>query len=336
MRSIKVLERILVAIPIMFGVALIVFLFMRLTPGDPVDMMMGNAGNVSQLEIDNLKSELGLDSPLHIQLVDYGKGILKGDLGNSYNKGESVTTLIGRTTAATVELAFAAMVFALLVGIPIGVYSAVKQNSFIDRLGMGGSFFGISVPPFWLGIVLILIFSVKFGWTPVKGRLDFGIDIQSITGLYLIDSIITLNWEGFKNAAIHLILPAITLGAAMAAIIARVVRSSMLEALQMDYVKLARAKGLKEWKVIIIHTLRNALIPTITVVGLEIGALLGGNMLVETVFGWPGLGRLVVEGIFNRDYPLVQGVVMFYAIIFVLINLMVDIIYTYLNPRIGM
>ncbi|WNF36316.1 ABC transporter permease [Bacillaceae bacterium IKA-2] len=336
MRSIKVLERILVAIPIMLGVALIVFLFMRLTPGDPVDMMMGNAGNVSQAEIDNLTSELGLDKPLHIQLVDYGGGILKGDLGNSYNKGQPVTTLIARTTAATVELALAAMFFALLVGIPIGVYSAVKQNSFIDRLGMGGSFFGISVPPFWLGIVLILIFSVKLGWTPVKGRLDFGIDIQTITGLYLLDSLLTLNWEGFKNAANHLILPAITLGAAMGAIVARVVRSSMLEALQMDYVKLARAKGLKEWRVIMIHTLRNALIPTITVVGLEIGALLGGNMLVETVFGWPGLGRLVVEGIFNRDYPLVQGVVMFYAIVFVLINLMVDIIYTYLNPRIGM
>jgi len=336
MRSIKILERILVAIPIMLGVALIVFFFMRLTPGDPVDMMMGNAGNVTQEEIDNIRSELGLDQPLHVQLVDYVKGLLRGDLGTSYKKKEAVSTLIAETIGATVELALAAALFALLVGIPIGVYSAVKQNSWIDRLGMGGAFFGISVPPFWLGIVLILIFSVNLGWFPVKGRLDFDVHIQTITGLYLVDSLITLNWKGFTNALSHLVLPAITLGAAMAAIIARVVRSSMLEALSMDYISLARAKGLSEWRVVIQHALRNALIPTVTVAGLEVGAILGGNMLVETVFGWPGIGRLVVEGIFNRDYPLVQGVVMLYAVIFVLVNLIVDIIYTFVNPRIRM
>jgi peptide/nickel transport system permease protein len=201
---------------------------------------------------------------------------------------------------------------------------------------MGTAFLGISMPPFWLGIVLMFIFSVSLGWTPVKGRLDFGIDIQDITGLYMIDSILTANWEGFKNAFMHLLLPAVTLGAAMASIISRITRSSMLEVLQMDYVTLARAKGLKESKVILKHALRNGLIPTVTVIGLEIGALLGGNMIVETVFGWPGLGRLAVESIFNRDYPLVQGVVMFYAFTFVIANLIVDVIYTYLNPKLRM
>ncbi|OJF16733.1 MAG: peptide ABC transporter permease [Bacillaceae bacterium G1] len=333
MRSIKVLERILAAIPIMLGVALIVFLFMRLTPGDPIDLMMGNMGNVTQEEIDALRAQYHLDKPLHIQLQQYFLDLLRGDLGTSIKKNKPVSELIAETLPATIELALAATFFAVLIGIPIGVISAVKQNSLLDRLSMGASFFGISMPPFWLGIVLIMIFSVQLGWTPVKGRLDFGVEVQTITGMYVLDSLLTLNWAGFKSAIIHLILPAVTLGASMAAILARVTRSSMLEALRSDYVTLARAKGLPEWKVIVKHALRNALIPTVTVTGLEIGVLLGGNMIVETVFGWPGLGRLAVEGIFNRDYPLVQGVVMFYAFTFVVANLIVDILYTYLNPK---
>jgi len=259
--------------------------------------------------------------------------LVRGDLGHSIKKNKPVSELIAETLPATIELALAATFFAVLIGIPIGVISAVKQNSLLDRLSMGASFFGISMPPFWLGIVLIMIFSVQLGWTPVKGRLDFGVEVQTITGMYVLDSLLTLNWAGFKSAIIHLILPAVTLGASMAAILARVTRSSMLEALRSDYVTLARAKGLPEWKVIVKHALRNALIPTVTVTGLEIGVLLGGNMIVETVFGWPGLGRLAVEGIFNRDYPLVQGVVMFYAFTFVVANLIVDILYTYLNPK---
>src|SRR5690606_10348872 len=220
-----------------------------------------------------------------------------------------------------------------IIGIPLGVYSAVKQNSLIDRIGMGGSFLGISMPPFWLGIVMILIFSVFMGITPVKGRLDFEYTIPTITGMYVIDSLIIGDFAAFKNALSHLFLPALTLGASMAAIVARITRSSMIETLKADYVILARAKGLPEWKVITVHALRNALIPTVTIIGLEIGVMLSGNMIVETVFGWPGLGRLAVDGIFNRDYTLVQGVVMFYAFVFVIANLMVDIIYTYLNPK---
>lgn len=198
---------------------------------------------------------------------------------------------------------------------------------------MGGSFLGISMPPFWLGIVLIIIFSVYLGWTPVKGRIDFGYQFPTVTGLYVVDSLLAGNFSAFKNVLQHLLLPAITLGAGMAAIVARVTRSSMVETLRSDYVTLARAKGIKEWRVIVVHGLRNGLIPTVTMVGLEIGVLLSGNMIVETVFGWPGLGRLAVEGIFSRDYPLVQGVVMFYAFIFVFANLIVDILYTYLNPK---
>jgi ABC-type dipeptide/oligopeptide/nickel transport system permease component len=336
MRSIKILERILGTIPIMIGVALVVFIFMRFTPGDPIDLMMGNSGNVSQTEIDNLRSQFNLDQPIYVQLKEYLGNLVQGDLGESFKKRRAVSELIGETLPATIELALAACLFSMIIGIPIGIYSALKQNSLIDRASMGTAFLGISMPPFWLGIVLMFIFSVSLGWTPVKGRLDFGIDIQDITGLYMIDSILTANWEGFKNAFMHLLLPAVTLGAAMASIISRITRSSMLEVLQMDYVTLARAKGLKESKVILKHALRNGLIPTVTVIGLEIGALLGGNMIVETVFGWPGLGRLAVESIFNRDYPLVQGVVMFYAFTFVIANLIVDVIYTYLNPKLRM
>lgn len=336
MRSVKILERILATIPIILGVALTVFLFMRLTPGDPIDLMMGNTGNVSQQEINDLREQFNLDKPIYIQLTDYIGGVIHGDLGNSIKKQKPVSDLIAETLPATVELALSSAFFAILVGIPIGVYSAVKQNSFIDRASMGFSFFGISMPPFWLGIVLMIIFSVKLGWTPVKGRLDFGVHLDSMTGLHVLDSLLTGNLKALQSSVMHLLLPSITLGSAMAAIIARVTRSSMLETMRADYVILARAKGLQEWKVIVKHALRNALIPTVTVIGLEIGVLLGGNMIVETVFGWPGLGRLAVEGIFNRDYPLVQGVVMFYAFTFVISNLIVDVLYTYLNPKLQM
>jgi peptide/nickel transport system permease protein len=210
----------------------------------------------------------------------------------------------------------------------------VRQNSLLDRLSMGVSFVGISMPGFWLGIVLILIFSVSLGWLPVQGRIGSDISLQHITGFYLIDSVLTRNWPALVSALRHLALPSFTLAASVAAIVARVLRSSMLEVLRSDFVQLARAKGAPEGRVIVKHALRNALIPTVTVVGLQVGVLLGGNMIVETVFGWPGLGRLVVDAIFNRDFPLIQGAVMVYALTFVLANLAVDVLYTYLNPKI--
>lgn len=336
LRTAKIVERILATIPIMFGVAVLVFLFMRFTPGDPVDLMMGEAGNVSQQEVAALRAQFNLDAPIYVQLYDYLGKAVHGDLGNSFKEQRPVLELIRETLPATIELTLMSVFFALLVAIPIGVYSAVKQNSLVDRASMGVSFLGVSMPGFWLGILLILIFSVKFGLTPSQGRISYGAGLVKVTGFYVLDSLLTGNMEALKSALSHLLLPAITLGSTMAAIVARVVRSSMLEVLRQDYIVLARAKGLSEFKVVVKHALRNGLIPTVTVVGMEIGALLGGNMIVETVFGWPGLGRLAVNAIFSRDYPLVQGVVMFYALVFVLANLIVDVLYTYINPKISM
>ena len=334
MRAVKVLERMLAAIPIMLGVAIVVFIFMRLTPGDPVDIMMGEAGYVSEGEIENLRREFNLDKPLHVQLYLFLVGVLHGDLGNSYMKHAPVSELIAERLPATVELALGALIFGLVVAMPIGIISAVKQYSVVDRLSMAGAFLGISMPAFWLSIILMLIFSVRLQWLPVSGRVDYEAGLQTVTGLYVLDSILTGNKAALISSLRHLVLPSVSLGAAMAATVARILRSSMLEVLRQDYVTLARAKGQTEFLVVVKHALRNALIPTVTVVGLQVGVLLGGNMIVETVFGWPGLGRLVVQAIFSRDFPLVQGAVMVYAFTFVAANLIVDVLYTYLNPKI--
>jgi len=335
-RAVKILERTLTAIPIMLGVAIIVFLFMRLTPGDPVDIMMGQGGAVSAGEMEQLRAEFHLDQPLHVQLWLFLKDAVRGDLGYSYIQKLPVTTLLAQRLPATIELAFAALLVSLVVALPIGILSAARQNSPLDRLSMAGAFLGISMPGFWLGIVLILIFSVRLHWLPVQGRIDFDAHLEPVTGFFVLDSILTGNKEALISSLKHLVLPAITLGAPVAAVVARVIRSSMLETLRTDYITLARSKGLSEWSVVFKHALRNALIPTVTVVGLQVGVLLGGNMIVETVFSWPGLGRMVVNAIFARDFPLVQGSVMIYAFTFVMANLIVDILYTYLNPKISL
>lgn len=336
MKAVKVLERILYTLPIMFGVAIIVFIFIRLTPGDPVDIMMGQGGVISAGEIEQLRREFHLDEPISTQLWYFLGDAVQGDLGYSYIKKQPVTKLIGERLPATIELAVGSLLIALAIAFPIGIISAVRQNSALDRLSMASAFLGISMPGFWLGIVLILIFAVWLKWLPVQGRINPTINLETITGLYIVDSLITGNGPALWSSLRHLLLPSITLGAAVAAIVARVLRSSMLETLRSDYVQLARAKGAPESLVIVKHALRNALIPTVTVVGLQVGVLLGGNMIVETVFGWPGLGRMVVEAIFNRDFPLVQGAVMVYAFTFVMANLIVDILYTYLNPKIAL
>ena len=334
MRGIKILERVLGTIPIMFGVAIIVFFFIRLTPGDPVDIMMGGGGAISSGELENLREEFHLNEPLHIQLWYFIRDAAKGDLGYSYVLKQPVTSLIGERLPATIELAVGALLFSLIVAFPIGVISAVKQNSWLDRISMSTAFLGISMPGFWLGIILILLFSVKLHWLPVQGRITLGTGLEQRTGYFVLDSILTGNMEALKSSLLHLVLPSVTLGAPVAAVIARVLRSSMLETLRSDYVTLARSKGVAEWWVVIKHALRNAMIPTVTVVGLQVGILLGGNMVIETVFGWPGLGRMVVKAIFDRDFPLIQGAVMIYAFTFVMANLIVDVMYTYLNPRI--
>jgi len=247
-----------------------------------------------------------------------------------------VTLLIAERLPATIELALGALILSLVVAMPIGIFSAVRQNSSLDRLSMAGAFLGISMPAFWLGIILILLFSVRLKLLPVQGRLSFDANLQEITGFFVLDSLLTGNRVALLSSLKHLVLPSITLGAPVAAVIARVLRSSMLETLRSDYVTLARSKGAPEWSVVLKHALRNALIPTVTVVGLQVGILLGGNMIVETVFSWPGLGSMVVSAIFDRDFPLIQGSVMIYAFTFVMANLIVDVLYTYLNPKISL
>jgi len=337
MRLAKVIERILATIPIMIGIAVIVFLFMRLMPGDPVDIMMGEGSVASPREIAAIREQLHLDKPIWQQLGIFFSGLVRGDLGHSFFMNRPVTELLLEALPATIELALAALIIALVVAVPVGVISAVRQYSLVDRASMTAAFLGISMPSFWLGIVGILVFSIHLHWLPTSGRLPaFGVEITRITGLYVLDSLAAADWAALKQAVRHLILPACTLGAPMAAIVARVVRSSMLEVLRQDYITLARAKGVPEVGVVARHALRNALVPTVTVVGLQVGVLLGGNMIVETVFSWPGIGRMVVEAIHARDYPLVQGAVMLYAFTFVIMNLVVDILYTYLNPKISL
>lgn len=336
MKLAKIIERTLTAIPIMFGVAILVFLFMRLTPGDPVDLMIGKDGNVSAAEQAALREEFNLDKPLPVQLGIFLTDAVQGDLGNSFTKHKPVTEIIADTLPATLELAIAAFFIALLIAIPIGIISAVKQNSFIDKFAMATSFLGISLPNFWLGIVLMILFAVKLHIFPVMGRIDNDIVLTHVTGFYVLDSILTGNMAALGSSLKHLFLPAFTLCAEMSAIVARVTRSSMLEVLRQDYILLARSKGLRELIVITKHAFRNALIPTITVIGIEVGALLGGNMIIETVFGWPGIGRLAVDAIFSRDFPLIQGVVMVYALTYVIANLIADVLYTVANPKISL
>jgi len=330
---VQILERVLATVPIALGVAIAVFVLMRLMPGDPVDIMMGEAGGVTQDDVDALRAELGLDRPLASQLGAYLAGLARGDLGRSIQSSRPVTDVILEALPATIELALYSLVFALALAVPIGVISALRQRSIIDRASMAGSFLGISMPAFWLGLLGIIVFSLHLGWLPTSGRITYGYEPETITGLFTVDAILTGNIPALVDSLKHLVLPAATLGAGVAGVVARVVRSSMLEVLRADYVLFARAKGVPERSVTVRHALRNALIPTVTVVGLQVGTLLGGNMIVETIFGWPGLGRVVVDAIFSRDYPLVQAAVMVYALTFVLVNLATDVLYTYLNPK---
>jgi len=336
MRLIKILERILMTIPVMIVVAILVFTAMRLIPGDPVDVMYGESGFITDAQLEQMRKELKLDKPFHVQLYLFLSGLVRGDLGISYIKHRPVWDLIKERLPATVELALGALIFGLIIAVPIGIVSAVKQNSLIDRTSMAASFVGISIPGFILGIMLILIFSVKLKLLPTTGRIDpiLGLKLKDITGLHILDSIVTGNLPALLDSIKHLILPSIALGAVLAAIVARVLRSSMIEVLRADYVTLARAKGLRGFFVVTKHALRNALIPTVTVVGIQIGVLLGGNMIIESVFAWPGMGRLAVAAIKESDYSVIQGVVMIYALTFVAANLLVDIIYTLLNPKI--
>ena len=329
----KLLERLLQLIPVMLGVSTIVFLMMLVTPGDPVDIMLGEQQATVEQRAD-MRKDMGLDLPAPQRFVHFLKNAATGNLGYSYFHRRPVSEVILERLPATVELTVAALVIALLVSIPLGVLAAVKKNTWMDRLATLGSLLGISMPGFWFGLLLMLFFGVWMHWLPISGRSDIASQVPIVTHFLTIDALLALNLEVFASALSHLVLPALTLGLPMAAVLTRVTRTSMLEVLRQDYVTFAHAKGLTTRRVLFTHALRNALIPTVTMAALEVGSLLGGSMIVETIFGWPGLGRVVVESIFTRNYPLIQAAILFYALTYVMVNFFADLLYTVLNPRV--
>jgi len=335
MRLLKIAQRLLAAIPVALGVAVLAFLFLRFLPGDPVEIMLGDT-QVTQEQVAGLRRQLNLDKPVFEQLGLFLLGVLRGDLGDSFVQGAPVTTLLAKTLPATIELTVVTIILAILISLPIGIISAIKAGSWLDRTVLSGALLGVSMPAFWFGLLLILLFAVELRLLPTSGRLAATMLVEHRTGFMLIDTLLAGDGKAFVSALRHLFLPALTLGVVFAAVLARVVRASMIEVLSREYVTTARAKGLREGIVVLKHALRNALIPALTVTGLQIGELLGGNMIVETIFAWPGVGRLVVNSIFSRDYIVVQAAVMLYALTYVGVNLVVDALYTYLNPRIAL
>ena len=307
-----VVRRLIALLPVLLVVSTVGFFLIYLTPGDPAAVMLGP--DATQDDIDNLRAQMGLNRPLHVQLLRWYGRTLRGDLGDSIFLQRPVLQAILERLEPTVLLTTMALVVAIAIGVPAGVVSAVRRNSWMDQAAMGIALFGVSVPGFWLGLNLILFFSVYLGLFPVAGYVPLA--------------------ESVARAARSLVLPALTLGIGGSALIARMTRSSMLEVMGQDYVRTARAKGNKERRVILRHALRNAMIPTITVIGLALGGLLAGAIVTETVFALPGVGRLVISSVQRRDYPVIQGVLMFIASIYVLVNLLIDVIYVYLDPRV--
>ena len=326
------LRRIIATIPVVILISLLVFLLIHAAPGDPADLLLSE--EASPQDIADARRRWGLDQPIYIQYLRFLANILSGDLGTSFRYADPVITLIGERLPATIELAIASLLIAIILGIPLGVWAGAKPNSWADNLGSMFGFFGISMPNFWFGIMLILVVSGYFNWLPSSGRSTYGVAQGSETGFYIIQSLAAGNmkaaWDGIK----FVIMPAIALGTGMMGLIMRVTRSSVLEIMNEDYIRTARAKGLGERTVLWRHVLRNALVPIITVVGLELGTLLSGSIIVETVFAWPGSGSLLIAAIQSRDYPLITGTVLTYTIAFVVINFTIDILYALIDPRI--
>ncbi len=327
-----IIKRLLMLIPVLLGVSLIVFLIMHLFTGDPAALMLGQ--HATEAQVTALRESLGLNEPLYLQFGKFLWQLLHGDLGRSLMSRRPVLDDLLACFPATIELAFFSLLIATVLGVTVGVIAAVKRYSFFDYLSMIGALLGVSMPIFWLGLILIIVFAVNLQWLPVAGRIEIGLEPARITGLYLMDSLLTGNWEAFFSAVRHLILPGTALAAYSMAIIARMTRSTVLEVLKEDYIRTAHAKGLAKLRVIYHHALKNALIPVVTVIGLQLGFLLGGAVLTETVFSWPGLGSLTVNAILASDYPVVQGSVLLVAVVFVVVNLLVDLLYAYLDPRI--
>jgi peptide/nickel transport system permease protein len=317
---------------VLFGVACIVFFIAHVIPADPVGAILG--GNAPPEKIDQLRAQLGYDRPLIVQFGSFLKGAVVGDFGISIKTNNPVMVDIGLYFPATIELALVAIIISVFLGVLLGILSAVYRNKTIDNFSRIFSILGVSMPVFWIGLILILIFYFRLDWLPGGGRLNFFLDPpKRITGMYLFDSFFTGNWEVFKDSLIHILLPAFVLGYNSTASIARITRSSMLEVLSQEYIRTAKAKGLKKRLVIYRHALRNALIPTVTIIGLVFGGLLEGAVLTETVFSWPGLGRYITSGLLSLDYPAVMGGTIYIAFIYSLANLAVDILYAFLDPR---
>ncbi len=317
---------------IMFGVSVVVFLMLRMIPGDPAQLLLGEFA--SPEELARLREQLGLNQSLFTQFWIYISNIVQGDMGHSVRTNAPVTGEIWVRLIATLELSLAAMCIATVFGIAAGVMSAVKQHSLWDYGAMFMALVGVSMPIFWLGLMLIYLFAVKFPLLPMMGRISLGLEVPDVTGLMMVDAVVAGNWQSFVSALKHLLLPAFTLATIPMAIVARITRSAMLEVLNMDYVRTARAKGMTELVVIFRHALRNAFLPVVTVLGLNLGLLLGGAVLTETIFSWPGLGRYVVDSLSGRDYAAVQGCILVFALLMAVINLAVDLIYVVLDPRI--
>ncbi|MBC7714063.1 MAG: ABC transporter permease subunit [Rhizobacter sp.] len=330
-------KKLLDLIPTLLGITLVCFFMIRLIPGDPVLNLIGERG-ADPIKYLEMKKSLGLDKSITQQFVVYIKSIFSGDIGTSIISNNSVWSEFIERFPATLELGMVGLIGATILGIPMGIFAAIKRNSFFDYFLMSVSLVGYSMPIFWWGLILILLFSVKMGITPVSGRIDFIYDIPTYTGLYLIDTLrpAVVSVEGLKpfwSALQHLILPATALGTIPLAVIARMTRSSMLEVLNEDYIRTAKAKGMSRKRIIYIHALRNALIPIITTLALLFGSIITGAILTETIFSWPGIGKWLVQSITARDYPVIQGGVLIISFIIVLTNIMVDIIYFLLNPK---
>jgi dipeptide transport system permease protein len=328
-----ILRRLGLLIPTFIGVSLVAFFFIRLLPGDPVLLLAGERG-ISPERYAELMHRFGFDLPLWKQFIFYFTDLLHGDFGTSISTKKPIFTEFFTLFPATLELSFCAVIFAVALGVPAGVIAAVKRNSWFDHTAMATALVGYSMPIFWWALLLIIVFSGILGWTPVSGRISLMFFFPKVTGFMLIDSLLSGKAGAFQSAMSHLILPTIVLGTIPLAVIARQTRSAMLEVLGEDYIRTAKAKGLSPFRVVAVHALRNALIPVITTIGLQIGVLMAGAILTETIFSWPGVGKWMVDSIFRRDYPAVQGGLVLIALIVMAVNLVVDMLYGLVNPKI--
>lgn len=342
------IRRLITVIPTLIGVTFVIFIFQRLIPGDPAVAMLGE--HATQENVERIREQFGLNRPVFLDREALAKGDFRGfidsqyfrymgrilvlDLGTSIHRRIPVAATLAERFPATVELALLAMLIATSIGVPVGIISAARRGSLLDGVTMIGSLVGVSMPIFWLGLMLIMLFGVELNWLPIGGRLTTGVEVKTITKLILVDSLITGNIPAFRDAFEHIIMPAVALATIPMAIIARMTRSSMLDVLQEDYIRTAHAKGLHERIVLYRHALKNAFMPVITVIGLQLGALLAGAVLTETIFAWPGIGKWVYDSILARDYPIVQGGTLLIAIIFVFFSIIVDLSYALLDPRI--